>query len=31
VRGAFLELGDVDQPERDGIVQAAQCAVAVGI
>src|SRR5271166_1070613 len=31
VRGAFLELTDVDQPERDRIVQSAQRAVAVGI
>lgn len=31
LRGAFLELGDVDQPERDRVVQAAQCAIAVGV
>src|SRR5260370_540250 len=31
VRGAFLELADIDQPERDRIVQSAQRAVAIGI
>ena len=30
-RGAFLELGDINQPERNRIVQSAQRAVAVGI
>ena len=31
LRRALLELADVDQPERDGVVQPPQCPVAVGV